>query len=43
MVIILAKSEADKALASLQGQGLKAWVVGEVVERPHNAAQTIVI
>jgi phosphoribosylformylglycinamidine cyclo-ligase len=43
MVLVLAKSEADKALASLQGQGLKAWVVGEVVERAPNAAQTIVI
>jgi phosphoribosylformylglycinamidine cyclo-ligase len=43
MVVILAKSEADKALASLQAQGLTAWVVGEVVERAPNAAQTIVI
>jgi phosphoribosylformylglycinamidine cyclo-ligase len=43
MVVVLAKSEADKALASLQAQGLKAWVVGEVVERAPNAAQTIVI
>jgi phosphoribosylformylglycinamidine cyclo-ligase len=43
MVVILAKSEVDKALASLKAQGLKAWVVGEVVERAPNAAQTIVI
>jgi phosphoribosylformylglycinamidine cyclo-ligase len=43
MVVVLAKSEADKALASLKAQGLTAWVVGEVVERAPNAAQTIVI
>jgi phosphoribosylformylglycinamidine cyclo-ligase len=43
MVLVLSKSEADKALASLKAQGLKAWVVGEVVERAPNAAQTIVI
>jgi phosphoribosylformylglycinamidine cyclo-ligase len=33
----------DAALKSLTAQGLKVWTVGEVVERPKDAPQTIVI
>jgi phosphoribosylformylglycinamidine cyclo-ligase len=43
MVVIVAPSQADTAIKSLTAQGLKAWTVGEVVERPQGAPQTIVI
>jgi phosphoribosylformylglycinamidine cyclo-ligase len=43
MVVIVAPEQADAAIQSLTTQGLKAWVVGEVIERPKNAPQTIVI
>ena len=43
MVVIVAPDQVDTALKSLAAQGLKAWTVGEVVERPKDAPQTIVI
>jgi phosphoribosylformylglycinamidine cyclo-ligase len=43
MVVIVAPSQADAAIKSLTAQGLKAWTVGEVVERPKDAPQAIVI
>ena len=43
MVVIVAPAQADIAIKSLSAQGLKAWTVGEVVERPKGAPQTIVI
>jgi len=43
MVVIVAPAQADAAIKSLSAQGLKAWTVGEVVERPKDAPQTIVI
>ena len=43
MVVIVAPSQADAAIKSLTAQGLKAWTVGEVLERPQGAPQTIVI
>lgn len=43
MVVIVAQEQADTAIKSLTAQGLKAWAVGEVVERPKDASQTIVI
>ncbi len=43
MVVIVAADQADAAIQSLNSQGLTAWTVGEVVERPHDAPQTIVI
>jgi phosphoribosylformylglycinamidine cyclo-ligase len=43
MVVIVAPAQADTAIKSLTAQGLKAWTVGEVVERPKDAPQTIVI
>ncbi len=43
MVVIVSPDQADAAIKSLTAQGLKAWTVGEVVERPKDAPQTIVI
>jgi len=43
MVVIVSPNQADAAIKSLTAQGLKAWTVGEVVERPTDAPQTIVI
>jgi phosphoribosylformylglycinamidine cyclo-ligase len=43
MVVIVSPEQADAAIKSLTAQGLKSWVVGEVVERPKDAPQTIVI
>ena len=43
MVVIVDPSQADTAIQSLIAQGLKAWTVGDVVERPKDAPQTIVV
>jgi phosphoribosylformylglycinamidine cyclo-ligase len=43
MVVIVSADQADIAIDSLKGEGLTAWTVGEVVERPTGAPQTIVI
>jgi phosphoribosylformylglycinamidine cyclo-ligase len=43
MVVIVSPAQAETAIKSLSAQGLKAWTVGEVVERPKGAPQTIVI
>ena len=43
MVVIVSPDQADAAIKSLTAQGLKSWVLGEVVERPKDAPQTIVI
>lgn len=43
MVVIIASSQTEAAIKSLTAQGLKVWVAGEVVERPKDAPQTIVI
>ncbi|MDH6421690.1 phosphoribosylformylglycinamidine cyclo-ligase [Polynucleobacter sphagniphilus] len=43
MVVIVSPKQAEQAIASLNAQGLKAWTVGDVVERPQDAPQTIVI
>ncbi|MBU3627629.1 phosphoribosylformylglycinamidine cyclo-ligase [Polynucleobacter sp. AP-Reno-20A-A9] len=43
MVVIVAPDQVDAVIKSLTAQGLKAWTVGEVVERPKDAPQTIVI
>ena len=43
MVVIVSPDQVDTAIKSLAAQGLKAWTVGEVVERPKDAPQTIVI
>ncbi|WP_114663021.1 phosphoribosylformylglycinamidine cyclo-ligase [Polynucleobacter necessarius] len=43
MVVIVAPNQVDAAIKSLSDHGLKAWTVGEVVERPQGAPQTIVV
>jgi len=43
MVVIVSTDQADTAIQSLKAEGLHAWMVGEVVERPAGAPQTIVI
>ena len=43
MVVIVSPAQAETAIKSLSVQGLKVWTVGEVVERPKDAPQTIVI
>jgi phosphoribosylformylglycinamidine cyclo-ligase len=43
MVVIVSAEQADAAIQSLKAEGLHAWTVGEVVERPTGAPQTIVI
>ena len=43
MVVIVSPDQVDIAIKSLTAQGLKAWTVGEVVERPKDAPQTIVV
>ena len=43
MVVIVDPSQVGTAIQSLTAQGLKAWTVGEVVERPKDTPQTIVI
>ena len=43
MVLIVPPSQAEIAIGSLQAAGLQAWIVGEVLERPPGAPQTIVV
>jgi len=43
MVVIVSVDQADTAIQSLKAEDLHAWIVGEVVERPAGAPQTIVI
>ena len=43
MVVIVSTDQANAAIISLKAEGLNAWTVGEVVERPTGASQTIVI
>ena len=43
MVVVVSPAQADAAIKSLTVQGLKAWTVGEIVERPKDAPQTIVV
>jgi len=43
MVVIVSADQAEAAIKSLNSQGLTAWTVGDVVERPKDAPQTIVI
>jgi phosphoribosylformylglycinamidine cyclo-ligase len=43
MVVIVSADQADAAIKFLKAEGLNAWTVGEVLERPTGAPQTIVI
>ena len=43
MAIVLDAGQAEAAIASLKAQGLQAWQIGDIVERPAGAHQTIVL
>jgi phosphoribosylformylglycinamidine cyclo-ligase len=43
MVVVVAKSEADKVIATLAAHGQPAQVIGDIVERAEGAAHTIVV
>ena len=43
MAIVLDAGQATAAIASLKAQGLQAWQIGDIVERPAGAHQTIVL
>jgi phosphoribosylformylglycinamidine cyclo-ligase len=43
MAIVMSASDATAAIAHLKEQGLSAWQIGNVVERPAGAHQTIVV
>lgn len=43
MVVVVSQQDADAVIASINQQGLRAWSLGEIVERPRGAPQTIVI
>jgi phosphoribosylformylglycinamidine cyclo-ligase len=43
MVVVVSQQDADAVIASINQQGLRAWGLGEIVERPQGAPQTIVI
>lgn len=43
MVVVVSQPEADAVIASINQQGLHAWSLGEIVDRPDGAPQTIVV
>ncbi|CAN1531687.1 PurM Phosphoribosylaminoimidazole (AIR) synthetase [Burkholderiaceae bacterium] len=43
MVVVVSQQDADAVIASINQQGLRAWSLGEIMERPQGAPQTIVI
>ena len=43
MVVIVDSKEADSVIASIGKEGLQSWRLGEIVERPQNAPQTILV
>ena len=43
MVLIVAATDADAALAFLQAQGERAFRIGRIETRPANAPQTVVV
>jgi phosphoribosylformylglycinamidine cyclo-ligase len=43
MVAIVSSNEADSVIASIGKEGLQSWRLGEIVERPQNAPQTILV
>ncbi len=43
MVVIVSSNEADSVIASIGKEGLQSWRLGEIVERPQNAPQTILV
>jgi phosphoribosylformylglycinamidine cyclo-ligase len=43
MAIVMSATHAESAIAHLKEQGLSAWQIGDVIERPNGAHQTIVV
>ncbi len=43
MVVVVSQQDADAVIDSINQQGLRSWSLGEIVERPQGAPQTIVI
>jgi phosphoribosylformylglycinamidine cyclo-ligase len=43
MVVIVRQQDTDSVITSIKQQDLHAWRLGEIVERPHNAPQTILV
>ena len=43
MAIVMSATHAESAIDHLKEQGLSAWQIGDVVERPTGAHQTIVV
>jgi phosphoribosylformylglycinamidine cyclo-ligase len=43
MVVVVSQQDADTVIACINQQGLNSWRLGEIVERPQGAPQTIVV
>lgn len=43
MVAVVSQLEADAVINSINQQGLHSWSLGEIVERPQGAPQTVVV
>jgi phosphoribosylformylglycinamidine cyclo-ligase len=43
MVVVVDQQEAKAVIASIEQQGLNAWLLGDITQRPHGAPQTILI
>jgi phosphoribosylformylglycinamidine cyclo-ligase len=43
MAVVVSQQDADAVIACINQQGLHSWCLGEIVERPQGAPQTIVV
>ena len=43
MVVVVDSQEANAVIASIEQQGLKAWLLGDIAQRPQGAPQTVLI
>ena len=43
MAVVVSQQDADAVIACINQQGLNSWRLGEIVERPQGAPQTIVV
>lgn len=43
MVVVVDRQDAKAVIASIKQQGLDAWLLGDIIERPPGAPQTILI
>ena len=43
MAVVVSQQDADSVIACINQQGLHSWCLGEIVERPQGAPQTIVV